>query len=205
MIQTLIRIMSGLAAWAISIALADDSVTCNNRIVERGDHVSEVYAACGEPTWKDRYEELVTIGVKDKETEPRRLDFPAQHVVITREDWVYNDGPTRLLRNLTFEEGRLVYINVGGYGFHPEGVSGRCNTDDLRKGMSKLELELRCGEPVYKNHRTQIISHGNGNVRREQNVRVEEWTYDFGSTKFMRIVVMERNVVVKVENADRGR
>lgn len=205
--NVLLQILVGVATGMVTIPItfADDSVTCKSRIVSRGDHISEVYAACGEPTWRERYEELVTIGAKGHDKETRRFDLPSQHIVITREDWVYNDGPARLLRNLTFEEGRLVRVSVGGYGFHPENVSGRCSTDDLRNGMSKLELELRCGEPAFKNNRTHIVSQGYGNVRREQNVRVEEWTYDFGPTKFMRIVVLEHNIVVKVENADRGR
>lgn len=197
--------MRAIAAIVLLMLLStkvhsDNSISCNNRIVGRGDHVSEVYAACGEPAWKDRHEDLITVAPRNDDT--RSL---AHHIAITREDWVYNDGPNRLLRILTFEEGRLVRIESGGYGFHPDYVSGRCRPEDLRKGMSKFELELRCGDPAYKEQRTQIVSNFNDNVRREQNVRVEEWTYDFGSMKFMRIVVMENAVVVRVENADRGR
>jgi hypothetical protein len=38
-------------------------------------------------------------------------------VRVTVEEWVYNDGPARFMRILTLENGKVVSIRKGNYGF----------------------------------------------------------------------------------------
>ena len=85
-----------------------------------GDLMSDVVAYCGEPT-------QVTVGEK------RQLGqfFVPYHVrdgwlvqgpfigevPVEVEEWVYNFGPTRFMRILSFENGILRSVRYGGYGY----------------------------------------------------------------------------------------
>ena len=43
----------------------------------------------------------------------------AQGVSVVQERWLYNFGPRRLMREITFQDGLIVQIRTLGYGFEP--------------------------------------------------------------------------------------
>jgi hypothetical protein len=70
--------------------------------------------------------------------------------------------------------------------------SMRCGTEIVRVGDPTIEVIQKCGEPDLK----ELIK-TNGLI-------VEKWTYNCGSTRFMRILTMKGGKVDRIETADYG-
>ncbi len=111
------------AAWPASAAA--ETFRCDSRIVAEGDRIFDVLRACGEPTYRSvRYEKRVKRDLyrdlfprrEQRESEKYREPLFVEEVVEV-EEWVYNLGPTRFIRYLTFENGILVTIGTGDYGY----------------------------------------------------------------------------------------
>ncbi|MBU2568436.1 MAG: DUF2845 domain-containing protein [Gammaproteobacteria bacterium] len=85
---------------------------CGQRIVQTGDHISDVRIKCGEPDYADK-----RLGVSGS-----RFRFPqgtldiSEYQQITIDEWIYNFGPRRLKQQLIFENGILMDIRSIGYG-----------------------------------------------------------------------------------------
>jgi hypothetical protein len=97
---------------------------CNGRIVTEGDYSYDVLSRCGEPDHVEAWEEERISRDFYRPLEPhRRRDnelyrepfLVKEHVLI--EVWTYNLGRQRLTRYLRFENGRLVEITTGDYGY----------------------------------------------------------------------------------------
>jgi hypothetical protein len=97
------------------------SLQCNGKIVTLGATRYEVRIKCGEPASKDtRIEKRISRDCHRDAFNFRERDCREQVLVedyVEIEEWIYNPGPTGLLRFLTFENGRLIHIEFGGYGF----------------------------------------------------------------------------------------
>ena len=93
--------------------LADASFSCNSRIVNQGDLMSEVRAKCGEPADISRRTESQFTSRHDKNSGIEQ----GISVTIEIEEWVYNFGPHQFIRRLTFRDGKLVRIETGDYGY----------------------------------------------------------------------------------------
>ncbi|MCK8516891.1 DUF2845 domain-containing protein [Methylonatrum kenyense] len=165
--------------------LADASIRCGGNIVQRGDSTFDLLAICGEPTLR----------------EPVRFSLlPDGRSAIAVERWYYNRGPQRLVRIVDIRDGRVQRIDSGGYGFNRVPGS-RCPAQQLQRGMNRLELLARCGEPDA----TQTLEIGRfkpGHARRLVAVR-EEWYYDYGSGQIPRIVHLQAGKVIRVEQGRR--
>ncbi|MFQ5598141.1 MAG: DUF2845 domain-containing protein [Nitrospiria bacterium] len=72
------------------------------KVVDVGDKKIEVLRKCGQPVFKDRHD---GIG----------LDFDPSY--LKREEWTYNFGPTDFLYFITFQNGKVLQIEAGPYGF----------------------------------------------------------------------------------------
>ena len=112
----------------ISRSAFADNFWCNGKLVSVGLTKYEIVSRCGEPDYKDfRYEKRIKRDYyrdlflsgdpyryrdREKYREPLFVD---EEVLI--EEWSYNLGPTRFIRFLIFENGRLVDILTGDYGF----------------------------------------------------------------------------------------
>jgi hypothetical protein len=97
---------------------------CNGRIVTEGDYAYEVIARCGEPDYVQAWEEERIKRDFYRPLEPqKKRDYELyrepllvkEHVLI--EIWTYNLGRQRLTRYLRFENGRLLEITTGDYGY----------------------------------------------------------------------------------------
>jgi hypothetical protein len=105
-----------------------DGFWCDGKLISTGNNKYEVLSKCGEPDYKEarfekrirrdfyrdlfRSRELPQYREREQYREPL---FVEEEVMI--EEWTYNLGPTRFIRYLTFENGRLVDISTGDYGF----------------------------------------------------------------------------------------
>lgn len=185
------------ASGGAASAPTSDTLRCGNRLVSVGDNKAEVLIKCGSPAWKDAWTDQVINNVDTVD---------ALRVSIDRERWVYNFGHNSFLRFLLFENGRLVKIGTGGYGYDGDHPSAKlCDSGEIQAGISQYEVLQRCGEPAFKDTRqveqlTAVDKHNN----RLTVKRVDEWTYNFGPNKFLRILKFENGELVDVETGDRG-
>jgi len=96
-----------------------DGMRCGQRLVSSGDTRYEVRSRCGEPDAADQRTELRQV--------ERRVKVPCgrgEHCVRTEtltveivvDEWVYDLGPQRFVRYVTFENGRLTTVETGSYG-----------------------------------------------------------------------------------------
>ena len=88
------------------------------RIVSIGDHIEEVRDKCGDPDWSDERVELRKVAATAWHTEGRwgRSVREERVVEIRVEEWMYDTGRHRLVRFLTFEQGRFIGSRTGSRG-----------------------------------------------------------------------------------------
>jgi hypothetical protein len=154
------------------------ALRCDGRLVGRGDHAIQVRERCGEPYWTDGYSEFLIAG------EGGPLE---QRTERTIEAWYYNFGANRLLRKLVFIDDRLVREETLGYGYATLGSD--CRLDALPIGTPAGVIVARCGLPASRSQRygdlTRRDEHG---IARRRVVRREEWVYDIGRDRDLRLL-----------------
>jgi Protein of unknown function (DUF2845) len=100
-----------LAAAGVAQA---DSFQCGNELVGTGDTPDQVIAKCGNPSDIERSTAFVP-SVAWVNGVPVSAGNTLIEVPV--EQWLYNFGPTRLMRRVRFESGRVVAIEILGYGY----------------------------------------------------------------------------------------
>lgn len=95
---------------------------CGSRFVSLGDSRFEVLSKCGQPSWRDAWEEERLERVYGAPYRDQGYDYELRvplfnKVYVRIEEWVYNRGPQRFIRVLRFENNRLIRIEVGDYGY----------------------------------------------------------------------------------------
>lgn len=108
---------------------AYSAIRCGNRLASEGATRGEVLALCGEPLSKESRTEVIRSSqtADQRQSEP---GTPSQSRVETGgsvstevvrikaiDEWTYNFGPKVLMRTVVFEDGRLVRVETGKYGF----------------------------------------------------------------------------------------
>ncbi|UXI68314.1 DUF2845 domain-containing protein [Tahibacter amnicola] len=154
------------------------ALRCGSRIVQEGDRDGSVRERCGMPYYVDRYYSVDVHGA----------DGPYERQIENQYDaWYYNFGPRKLLVRLVFHNGRLQSEETLGYGVNQIGDS--CHLDTAPSGTSAGEIVAWCGEPASRRNlrEAEIRRDGRGNER-YRPIRLEEWTYDFGDDRFLRIL-----------------
>ena len=104
------------------------AMRCGTHIITKGDSQTKVLRYCGEPTQaRSRY---ITRGGGRSDFEVRhRLQtddsiargsryhyFVSEEILV--EEWVFNLGPNRLMRQITFENGFVVEVETLEYGYN---------------------------------------------------------------------------------------
>lgn len=87
----------------------------------------------------------------------------------------------------------------------------RCQDGLIDVGAHKVEVRKACGEPFEKD---LVVEFPSRVVRLEERpvrqflvdtpVVVEEWIYDFGSNRFMRVLRFRGSRLVGIERLERG-
>lgn len=197
--MTLRSVLIAIALLASPALWAGDSMRCGSRLVTVGDRAAQVLSACGEPDFRD----VQSYG-----------GSPAPGFINEAERWTYNFGPNKLLHVLHIRSGHLRKIETDGYGFLAASP-GDCGPHTIIKGLSKFELLERCGSPLTQRdigfvtalkpgRRLRLGAYSEYGDHYPVEVYREEWTYNFGSRYFLRIVTIEDGTVAEVENGDRG-
>ena len=84
----------------------------------------------------------------------------------------------------------------------------RCGQRLISEGDTKYKLESLCGQPVareiFEDVRRFRWKGRHGQIFwSEYPVMVQQWTYDLGKTRFLRIVTLEKGIITRIETADR--
>lgn len=179
-----------LALFVLAFAAPDaHALRCGNLLVNVGDQDFRVRARCGEPFWSDRYASVEVVGAQGPFEQQRSVQFDV---------WYYNFGPREFMRQLVFRDGRLLRDEVLGYGVTTIGAD--CNLAALRADLSAGEVVARCGEPVTRRVAADtIVRRPAPGMERWRDHRREEWVYDIGDRRFVRIVRLLNGRVTGVD------
>lgn len=86
---------------------------CGSDLVSEGDSKTQVTAACGHPTDKDKScedsQEYTTISKSGKTKHVKKCSRKL-------ETWTYNCGENDFIYRLTFDDGKIINIKTGGRG-----------------------------------------------------------------------------------------
>jgi len=112
--------------------------------------------------------------------------------------WYYNFGPHDLMRRFVFRDGVLVREETLGYGVNE--IGSDCNPSRDYTGVSVGELVARCGEPASRRQAYDaIVNRPIPGYARWRDQRREDWVYDFGEDRFLRLVHLVDGRVVDID------
>ena len=154
------------------------AMRCGNRLVNEGDRVFQVRERCGEPFWSESWLGVDILGRDTPIERQREVEWSV---------WYYNFGPRALMMRVAFVDGILRDTEALGYGVRRIGDSCRATMDF--RGLSSGELVARCGEPASRRQaRDSLVMRSGPHLERWREQRREEGVYDFGDTRFLRVL-----------------
>jgi len=105
-------------AVLLSLAAASPAYAfrCGSHLITEGDPRSKVVAYCGDPTEVQNTTSVLRRPVTWINGRPYTVGDG--FIEIPVEVWVYNLGPSKLMRQIRFEGGRVVAIDTLGYGYY---------------------------------------------------------------------------------------
>jgi hypothetical protein len=111
--RAVLLLLLSMACSAVQV----DSLQCGSTLVGTGDTRDQVMAKCGNPSDIERSTAFVQAmawvnGVP--------VSAGNSLIEVPVELWLYNFGPSQLMRRVRFESGRVVLIETLGYGYVPE-------------------------------------------------------------------------------------
>lgn len=190
------RIVHHIALLALCLLLASPAahaLRCGTRLVVDGDRDYQVRERCGDPYWSEHRTRIEIVGRDGPFELQREVQFDV---------WYYNFGPRQLLRRLEFRDGRLLHEGTLGYGVDEIGAS--CDANLLVDGLDTGELVARCGEPASRRTLTDtVVRRPAPGIEQWQGVQREEWVYDFGDRRLVRILQVVDGRISGVELAPR--
>ena len=109
----IVPLLAAAALLAFGAHARADALRCGNRVISHGDHVSKVLRYCGEPVAIESrlvQRSVVAYG---------SLFHPGLGLVedVVVEEWTYNFGPRKLMRQVRLENGIVKNVRELGYGF----------------------------------------------------------------------------------------
>ncbi len=174
-----------------------DTFSCGGGIISTGDRSMDVLAKCGQPDSKESHQE---------ELSERLDDNTKQKIFVTVEEWTYNLGPTQFMRIIILKNGVVTNIRTGNYGYtkKAEPVQRDCSEQVLSIGDSKTDVLAKCGEPSFKDSHVEEFKERLDDRERKVFVTVEEWTYDLGPNRFVRILTFRNSKLADIRTGGYG-
>ncbi|HET9033842.1 MAG TPA: DUF2845 domain-containing protein [Dokdonella sp.] len=172
---------------------AAQAMRCGNRVVVDGARDFQVRERCGEPFWSESWIGVDIVGRDSVLERQREVQWSV---------WYYNFGPNALMQRLVFRDGNLERSDTLGYGVREIGDSCRANMNFT--GMSSGELVARCGQPASRREAHDSVVYRPGpSIENWREQRREEWTYDFGDSRLLRVVNLVNGRVTSVNTLAR--
>jgi hypothetical protein len=174
------------------------TLDCAGGIISDGNTRADVLAKCGEPDWKDSHDEEFI----------ERFDRGARRkIFVAVEEWTYNFGPTQFTRIVTLKNGRVTDIRTGKYGYSKDAKPAQreCSEQIVSVGDRTSDVIVKCGEPAWKDIRQEEFRENidNGQARKTF-VTIEEWTYNLGPNRFVRIFTFRNGKLVDIRTGGYG-
>lgn len=117
--------LSVVAVAAMLLPFSAQAMRCGTVLITKGDVQAKVVRYCGEPVQtQERYalrsgfyarSGLVYNGTSGSS---KQRYYPYGRYEVLVEEWVFNFGPNKLMRQVTFENGVVVDVETLGYGYH---------------------------------------------------------------------------------------
>jgi hypothetical protein len=113
----------GVLLWAAGSMEPALAMRCGSRLISEGDPRDKLANECGPPsnveTWEEeRYHHYDVLPPSNQYREFERYGSAYRVKVYVRvELWTYNYGPSRFMDYVRIENGRVVRIYSGGYGY----------------------------------------------------------------------------------------
>jgi hypothetical protein len=171
---------------------------CAGGIISVGDSRVDLLSKCGEPDLKESHDEEIS----------ERLDQGVRRkLYISVEDWTYNFGPTKFMRIVTLRNGTVSHIRTGNYGYSKDATPGHreCSEQVVSRGDMTSDVIAKCGEPSSKDvHQEEIKERLDAGLFRTVTVTVEEWTYNLGPNRFVRILTFRNGRLVDIRTGNYG-
>jgi hypothetical protein len=112
----MIGVMTLLFLLGHNVMAESRTMRCSGKLIKVGEFEGEVIAKCGDPQHVETFKDYPGKWVS-KYQEDAFGRFKAPYLLkgpIKKEVWTYQPGPNRLPYFLTFHQGRLMRIQVGG-------------------------------------------------------------------------------------------
>jgi hypothetical protein len=182
-----------LLGGAMTAAVPAHALRCGTRVIDTGDRDFAVRDRCGEPFWTEQFYSVDVRGADSAFERQTENVYDA---------WYYNFGPRRLMVRLLFRNGELVREETLGYGVTR--IGDGCNLDALPHGTPSGEIVAHCGAPSQQRSQREafVRRDGLGNERITP-VRREEWVYDLGGNRLMRVLLLENGRLQEVKTGGR--
>ncbi len=193
-----------LALWFLTVMMAipcllfAESFECKQGTVYINDSRVDMLLKCGEPDWKESHREKI-VSRPSRSTKHKKS--------ITVEEWTYNFGPNRFIRIITLRNGKITDIRTGDYGYsnakkpQPREFSDRI----VSIGESSGEVIAKWGEPAGRNPRQEKLKErlSDGDYR-ITTIIIDEWTYNLGPDRFMRILTFKNGKLTDINTGEYG-
>lgn len=91
-----------------------------------------------------------------------------------------------------------------------QAVGLRCGNDLVDVGDAKIDVLRKCGEPLLVDEwdEEELLPRGGERIGeprpRRAFVRVEQWTYNFGPTRFVYVIIFKKGKVAEIRTGDKG-
>jgi len=148
---------------------------------------------------------------EESEKSGKRL-IRTRYTKIDLEEWFYNLGKHSFTRTLVFRDKLLYSIIQGSYGFPYDMKPPTESTQKLVfLGDSKSVVRLKMGEPTCQETDNEVIStidylgeEGLHTLEHIYNLNYEDWIYDMGSSKFVRLLRFQNNRLISMKEEGKG-
>jgi hypothetical protein len=163
-----------------------------------GDSRVDVLMKCGEPDAKESH---------DEELIDRGDDGTKRKLFITVEEWTYNFGPTQFMRIVTLKNGKVAFIRTGNYGYSKDArpTQQECSEQIVSVGDTKSDVIAKCGDPTWKDTRQEEFKERlDDGLEKKVFVTIDEWTYNLGPNRFVRIITFRNGKLVEIKSGGYG-
>jgi hypothetical protein len=113
------RVLPAIILLALSWDAGAQAMECGNRLITEGDSLAKVASLCGNPTQVDR--KSIVRQASGGWVNGQWAASAGAQIEIPVEVWLYNLGPDKLMRQIRFEDGRVVKIETLDYGYLDHG------------------------------------------------------------------------------------
>jgi len=109
------------------LPLSASAMRCGSALISKGDIQAKVLQYCGDPIQTTKRYGLrrgvyvrsgISLGSAAGSIQQGKYYYPYGQSEVLIEDWVFNLGPNKLMRQLTFENGIVVRVETLGYGYN---------------------------------------------------------------------------------------